>query len=84
MFEKTVPIRAICKWHVQNLGIFHCLLHSAAEGLIIVFGFNNCNWVILRNTEQIVVFLTLFAGMLFTLYDNTAIREVFLHGNIFK
>ena len=84
VFEKAITIRAICEGNVQNLSIIHCLLHTTTKRLVIVLRFYNCNRVILGDAKQVIIFFPLFAGVLLSLDYDTAIREVFFHGNIIK
>ena len=76
MFEEGVAIGAVGKGNVEDLGVFERLLHTGADGMIVVFRFDDGDRDA-RLVEKKVVGLLGFAALdRLAANDDTALREI--------
>ena len=76
MFEEGVTIGAVGKRDVEDLGVFERLLHAGADGVIVVFRFDDGDrdaWLV---EEKVVGLLGFTALDRLAANDDTALGEV--------
>ena len=83
VFKETIAIRAVHKRNVQHLGVFDGLLHPGSNAVPVIFRLDDSQWNIGLVVEQIVSALSFASGSNITTDDNTTVREVVLHADLF-
>ena len=76
MFQKSVAVGAVREGDVQNFRVFEGLLHAIAHGVVVVFGFQDCQWKIRFVGEDVVGFLRFTACDCLASNDDPAFGEV--------
>ena len=54
MFKKSVSVGAVSKRDIQHLRIFHSLLQPMGYAVVIVFGFNDGNWFVCVEVQNVI------------------------------
>lgn len=54
MKQETIAIGADSKRHIEFFGVVESLLHAVADAVVVVFGLDNGNWLVLLETKHVV------------------------------
>src|SRR5436309_1295801 len=76
MFKKSITVGAVGKWNVKDLGVFERLLHPSADGVIVVFRFDDSDRDAGLVEEKVVRLLGFTALNRLATHDDTTLREI--------
>ena len=82
MLHETVSVATEGERHVEYLSVLHCLLHTAADGFVVVFGFNDSDRQVIGTIQDVVGFLALLPVVVLTQENNTPVREIMLTSDL--
>src|ERR1700720_3784880 len=78
VLQKCISVRAVSKRNIQYLGVSKSLLQAGTHRMVVVLGFDNCDWKIRPVGKHVINLLSLPPLNCFAANDDSASGEVAL------